>query len=106
MKARKVFEGNLSQLQRVGCTWASTGHLPAGATKGLVTKGNSVHGSSRRLLATFSKQAQSCIFCLLQLSLFSVLSLVVKAALQVGNITGLKDSGENGSTICFLLKLN
>lgn len=68
VKARKEFEGGPSQWQQVGCSWASTGHLSAGATKGLVTKGSSVHGSGHRFLAPFGQQAQSCIFGLPQLS--------------------------------------
>lgn len=56
-------------------------HSPARAAEGLVTVGTSGNGSTHTFLAPFSQQARSA-FCLLHLSHYSVLSLIVKATLQ------------------------
>lgn len=73
---------NSAHLQLGGRTWASTGHLLAGATAGLVTMAVSANARTYTFLALFSKQAHSCLFCLLQLSHYGVLFLIVKTTLQ------------------------
>lgn len=71
------------QLQLVGCTWTSTGHwLTCGSHWGPRHNGHFWSCSTSPFLASFSKQAHSSLFCLFQLSHYSVLSLIVKATLQ------------------------